>query len=136
MELISFLQLLQAELLQRGTPLPEIFTVQAARKGVLENSFTDCAVQMKSGLPADKSMQPLLHALYEREGLPDAAELLEVLALALGKYDAATQAERCKQTCLRLEEQEKQLQQLHTEKRRLYRALSLSAGAVLALMLW
>lgn len=136
MELISFLHLLQAELLQRGTPLPEIFTAQAAQNGVLANNFTDCAAQMKSGLPADKSMQPLLHALCDKEGLPDAAELLESLALALGKYDAITQAERCKQICLRLEEQEKQLQQLHAEKRRLYRALSLSAGAVLALMLW
>ena len=136
MELISFLHLLQAELLQRGTLLPEIFAAQAAQKGILANSFTDCAAQMKSGLPADKSMQPLLHTLCEKEGLPDAAELLESLALALGKYDASTQAERCKQICLRLEEQEKQLQQLHAEKRRLYRALSLSAGAVLALMLW
>lgn len=136
MELISFLHLLQAELLQRGTPLPEIFTAQAAQNGVLASSFTDCAAQMKSGLPADKSMQPLLHVLCDKEGLPDAAELLESLALALGKYDAVTQAERCKQICLQLEEQEKQLQQLHAEKRRLYRALSLSAGAVLALMLW
>ena len=81
-------------------------------------------------------MESLLKVLETGEALPEAAAVLGELSRALGKYDAGTQAERCKQVCARLEEQEKRLWTTLTEKGRLYRALSFSAGAVLALMLW
>ena len=130
-ELRGFVETLQAELLQRGTPLPELFARQADRQGLLWEPVRDCGKALARG-----AMEPLLETLKTGEALPEAAAALGELSRALGKYDAGTQAERCLQTCARLEEQEKQLWTTLTEKGRLYRALSFSAGAVLALMLW
>ena len=135
-ELRGFVEMLQAELLQRGTPLPELFARQADRRGLLWEPVRDCGRTLARGIPADRAMEPLLKVLETGEALPEAAAALGELSRALGKYDAGTQAERCKQVCARLEEQEKRLWTTLTEKGRLSRALSFSAGAVLALMLW
>lgn len=135
-ELRGFVEMMQAELLQRGTPLPELFARQADRRGLLWEPVRDCGRALACGIPAERAMEPLLKALEDGEALPEAAAAMGELSRALGKYDAGTQAERCKQICARLEEQEKQLWTALKEKGRLYRALSFSAGAALALMLW
>lgn len=135
-ELRGFVEMMQAELLQRGTPLPELFARQADRRGLLWEPVRDCGRALACGIPAERAMEPLRKALEDGEALPEAAAAMGELSRALGKYDAGTQAERCKQICARLEEQEKQLWTALKEKGRLYRALSFSAGAVLALMLW
>lgn len=133
-ELTGFLRLLRAELLQRGTPLAEIFQLQARQNTPLKSLWQDCAVRLHRGIPARQAMKALVESVGE--ALPEAGQLLRELSRMLGNYDGETQAEHCLRVCLSLEEQEKQLQAMLAEKGRLYRALSLSLGAVLALMLW
>lgn len=62
-ELRGFVETLQAELLQRGTPLPELFARQADRQGLLWEPVRDCGKALARGVPADRAMEPLLETL-------------------------------------------------------------------------
>ena len=134
-QVLAMLDILAGEIVFRGVPLQEALERSAQGRGAVGEMFLLAARRLETdGL-----------RLAWREALGWAAEHtalqaedlrpLEPLGDTLGQYDGETQAGQVKQACALLERQRLSAQQEWKNKGRVYRASSLTMGAIVALAL-
>lgn len=126
-ELAAFLRYLRDELLQRGTPLPDIL-----QNGGCWQRLPLAAMEKR--LRAGQTAAEALRA----QKLPPEREttrILEELCTVLGCYDSATQSAACGRAIERLEARRGALLRQLEEKGSVYRAVPLALGLMAALVL-
>lgn len=116
------LRQMENELLQRGTPLPDLME---------QLGHSPMAARLRSGMTARAAAQPMLEKLAGE--LPQTARTMEDLWAVLGRYDGPTQARACGHALRELEAQKEALSRELAEKGNLYRAVPLAFGLMAAL---
>ncbi len=127
--------MIKTEILFRRTPLPVLVDALERACGGRTAAFYRATLQ-SAGEGLTLSTAAARHrGRLRRDGLSreDADVVLEVCAV-LGRYDGATQAEAINRAVARLEDAAVQAREDAEAKGKLYRALGVTAGIVLALI--
>lgn len=129
-----FLHILEAEISQHGTPLPELFSAQAEQTELLRDALLLAAQKMRTGVPCREAAQQVI-SLLEGEALKEAAAQLDALFAVLGRYDACSQAAACGQAIQNISSLRRAAEEEEKKKGSLYRKVAWGLGAVFALAL-
>ena len=133
--MISALQIVKAEIVFRRTSIPDIIQlITSQTDGGVRDWFLDLDNAMDQGVSFPSAYQKLLPSLSSLTLTASDIELLSQGFRILGKYDASSQAEVLSGVLARLDEELVQASTDASQKGKLYRALSLSAGIMLALI--
>jgi len=129
--LIALLQFVQRELMQRGTPLPELVHNARAQQLLSDRIAHRLAEELKAGETVAQAAAPYLQAL------PAACVgILGSLCTVLGRYDSRTQASACEQACRELEVLRNRLCKELEEKGKVYGMLPVTLGMMAVLLLF
>lgn len=129
--LAALLRFVQRELMQRGTPLPEL--VYSAREQHLlpDRIAHQFAEKLKAGETVAQAAAPYL------QSLPAAcAGICGSLCAVLGRYDSRTQASACEQAYRELEVLRNRLCKELEEKGKVYGMLPVTLGLMAVLLLF
>ena len=128
-------QLLQAEIVFRRSPLPDILPLIIRECPGAAASFYRTVLHMMTekgcsfSLACDRASSELRHFSLKR----DEIEWICSVSHIAGRYDAATQADRLSGILSRLELALRQAQDEAGQKGKLYRAVGVTAGIMIAL---
>ena len=134
-ELISAVDILQAEIVFKRSELCEAFEVICRRIGgksrIFWSSVTD---KLKEGEKLETAFEQSSKHLSARGMTKEDGDILMSFCSVLGRYDSYEQASMLKNIRIMLERQYAQSEKEFSEKGRLYRALGLSIGIIAALV--
>ena len=129
--LIGLLRFVQRELIQRGTPLPELVRNAQAQDLLPDKLAYPLVEKLKAGETVAQAVTPYL------QSLPDTcAGILESLCAVLGRYDSRTQACACEQALSELDLLRRQLDKKVEEKGKVYGMLPVTLGLMAVLLLF
>lgn len=129
--LIDLLRFVQRELIQRGTPLPEMVRKAQAQHLLPDRIAHQLAEKLKAGETVAQAVAPYL------QSLPAAcAGTIKSLCAVLGRYDSRTQACACEQAHAELELLRRNLGKELEEKGKVYGMLPVTLGLMAVLLLF
>ena len=129
--LINLIRFAQRELIQRGTPLPEMVRNAQVQHLLPERIGHHLSEKLKAGETVAQAVAPYL------QSLPDnCAGILESLCAVLGRYDSRTQACACEQAHAELEFLQRKLAKELEEKGKVYGMLPVTLGLMAVLLLF
>ena len=133
---LGAVQLLQAEIVFRQSALPDILPMMIREcSGAASDFFRQVLRLMVEKNESFMSAVAFLVPELRHFDLKwDEIEWLASVGQIAGRYDAATQADRLSGVIARLEQSLDQAQEEYGQKGRLYRALGLTAGVMIALV--
>lgn len=133
---LGAVQLLQAEIVFRQSALPDILPMMIREcRGAASDFFRQVLRLMVEKNESFMSAVAFLVPELRHFDLKwDEIEWLASVGQIAGRYDAATQADRLSGVIARLEQSLDQAQEEYGQKGRLYRALGLTAGVMIALV--
>lgn len=133
--LISALQIIKAEIVFRRTSIPDIMhLIVLQTEGGVKDWFISLAAAMDHGSSFPSAYQKLMADLSSLSLTASDIALLSQGFNVLGKYDAVSQSEILSGVLARLQGEWEQANADAAQKGKLYRALTLSAGIMLALI--
>ena len=136
LQLLGIFQLLEAELLYRLTPLPELCQMAAVEsRGILKNVFLNLNRELcRQKLPDAGSC--MAAAIGKCGDLPNRIRsILSQLGYSLGRYDLEGQLQGIRTVRRRTEESLESLRKNRDERLRSYQTLGICAGLALAIIL-
>lgn len=133
---LGAIQLFQAEIVFRRTPLPDILPlVERECPGAASAFFRQVGARMtETGAGFSSAMNQLLPQLRFFELRQDELDWIASVGHIAGRYDAPMQADRLSVVISRLERSLQQAQEEYGQKGKLYRALGVTAGIMIALV--
>lgn len=133
---MSALQVIKAEIIFRSAPLPDILKeISAKQSGAAGIFFGKTYLSMQKGKDFWSSCQKWTPDLYSF-GLTDSdIKLISDALYALGRYDSHSQAESINNSLIALDAANKEAKELCAQKGRLYRAMGVTAGIAIALII-
>ena len=133
---LSAFQIIKAELVFRRAPLPDIIGVLKNEcPGVAAGFFTLISKEMESGQSFQSAFAKCSAKLHLYSLTRADEQALAPAMQAFGKYDAQGQAEIISGVIRRLEAEVQGAEKLASEKGKLYKAVAVSAGIMLALII-
>ncbi len=132
---LGAVQLLQAEIVFRQSALPDILPLVVREcPGAASAFFRQVSQRMtQNGESFRSAFNALAPALRQFELNRNEIEWICTLGLVAGRYDAPTQSDRLSCVIGRLEQALLQAQEEYGQKGKLYRALGMTAGIMIAL---
>lgn len=137
LHLLSILQLMEAELQYRLTPLPDLCHMAATEtKGCLRNVFVNLHIELcRQKLPDAGSC--MAAAIGKSGELPSRIRrILSQLGHSLGRYDLEGQLQGIRAVRRRSEDSLASIRKNRDERLRSYQTLGICAGAALAIILY
>ena len=133
---LGAIQLFQAEIVFRRTPLPDILPlVERECPGAASAFFRQVHARMaEMGIGFSAAMSQLLPQLRFFELRQDELDWISSVGHIAGRYDAPMQSDRLSVVITRLERSLQQAQEEYGQKGKLYRALGVTVGIMIALV--
>lgn len=133
--LLSALEVVQAELNFRLSPLPELCRMAAqGGQGAVKQLFLSLAAELECQISPDAGC--CMDAVLARVALPPTvAQLAKSLGITLGRFDLDGQLRGIESVCQQAQSELKRLEHNRDFRLRSYQTLGLCAGAALAILL-